>query len=178
MDPVPLSKAELFRRRDEVDAFTRFQASRGLDVMTPGLRPSMGTMFEKLTTVPVTQFPSQMNEALRTSCMEVAERRRELLRAFGIGTTAPLGGRWITFSAQWTDYVQLAHAAGFIDESDAPGWDLWVCSIGINSEEPTLLSWVPESLKHQFHEATGLSSAGALHWSTPEELEAAVGGFR
>jgi hypothetical protein len=177
MDPVPITKTELFRRRDEADAFTRFQASQGLDVMTSGLRPQMGSMFDKLTTVPVTGLPPQMNEALTTACADIAERRRELMLGFGITPSEAVGGRWITFSAQWTDYVQLAHTPGFIDESDAPGWDLWICSIGRDSADPSLLSWVPEVLTPRFEEAIQLSTCSALHWSTPEELAAAIGGF-
>jgi hypothetical protein len=174
MDPATLSKHELENLTREADRLALRLLQSGESMMPAALRPPRGSMFESLTSTP--GLGPLADELLRSACAHVAHARRTMLSTL---PEAPLShGRWITFSPDWADFVQLAHDPGFIDESDAPGWCLWICAARSPRPSPDLLSWVPRPLIDRFETATHLSSAGALHWTTDEELAAAVGESR
>jgi hypothetical protein len=177
MGTMLLDAAELRRRQGEVDAWARWRVAGGMDLFDPETAPSIGAMAEYLEPhYEDIENPAVLG-AIEHACEETVARRRGQLVKRGVVERSPLG-RWILFSPGFVDYSKLAYEPGFVDVSDAPGWDVWVALVGrrgAGAEEmphcfrrESVLAWIPDVLVDKMNLAVACSPLGSLEWLDQE----------
>src|SRR5436190_8719501 len=107
-------------------------------IYSADLRPSSGSAHDLLRRH---AGDRDLAEAYRVACAEVAAKRRQVVAELGLMLSTDLPGRWVLFRASCADYCQLALEARFIDEADAPGWDVWTATGDALGDDPVLACW-------------------------------------
>ncbi len=165
--------------RKEVDRWVQRSLSDRACLFTTDIAPSTGSLFDVLSRAhregTWCTAKSPLSKACEEACRQVVGGRARLLGEAQPGRRSSCKGRWIAFDPGMADFCGLAADPGFVDEADAPAWDLWIAwcdGTGLSVSSPRLISWVPVGLVRRYEKAVECSVLGALFWVTDSELKA------
>ncbi|MEZ6235764.1 MAG: hypothetical protein R3B68_16395 [Phycisphaerales bacterium] len=173
----PTLSEEALRRREEVEWWVARQMWAHGHLFSNEIAPPCGTPYSVLSAAMergrLDFGTPEFEQLFGSACDHVVRERRARVESAAASTRAhePSRGRWLLFQPNRADFCQLAHDPGFVDESDAPAWDLWVCW----TTRPTggvLVSWVPEALVDRFNAATLCSPCDTVAWADEDALGA------
>ncbi len=165
---------QILRRRAEVELWVAHQLAAEGRLFSRTLAPPCGTAYDVLSEAlnrPL--LHGGPAKRLREDVAYVVERRRAALSIHETTGVIEPKGRWLLFLPDAADFCAIAHDPGFVDEADAPAWDLWVCwcrearPMARPDEIPAtvLVSWVPEGLAARYDHATKCSPCSTVVWA-------------
>lgn len=161
---------DIFRLQIEIELWVAHRIGQGLALFSDELSPPCGTPYSVLSAAMArdqTDFHvPEIIQPFRAGCAHLVLQRRLLLRSMPDWPIRTPRGRWLLYSPDWVDFCQLAHDPGFIDESDAPAWDLWACW----GTQNILVSWIPDALVERYNTAMLLSPCGTVCWDDEEHI--------
>jgi hypothetical protein len=111
------------------------------------LRPSHGMSFDDL-------------EAIHRTVSSVVSRRESLVGNLRLAQLS-IDGRLLGFYPRETifDGVSAEETGGFIDGTNTPPWDTWVCMV-----EELLISWVPPQMVEDVDRAIVCNAEECIQW--------------
>jgi hypothetical protein len=121
------------------------------DLRTAALRPAIG------------DWPT--SEELARAVHTLIEQRRDLLSTFAARETT--NGRLLVchLNESISSGESEAETSGFFDIDDRPPWDTWLWSLpSDNSDEATLLSWVPQRLEPIVSRGIAVNPYECVYW--------------
>jgi hypothetical protein len=104
----------------------------------------------------------------------VVERRSSILGSTGFDAIK-IEGRLLGFYVRQTisDGVSETETNGFIDDTNTPPWDSWICMA-----DELLVSWVPPAMVDKVNAAIECNAEGCIAWLTDIENDSFVGLLR
>lgn len=104
----------------------------------------------------------------------VVERRKSMLGAMGLDAVK-MDGRLLGFYVRQTlfDGVSETETNGFIDDTNTPPWDSWICMA-----DELLVSWVPPAMVDDVQSAIVCNAEECIAWLTDIENDSFVAKLR